>query len=176
MANTYYQIGSTITVPSDGTVYEIEFASIPQTYTDLLLTFSARANYVGAGHETQILNFNSSTTSYTSKEMYYQDNVIYAANRGTISSGAPIGKMPDDNTTAGIFGNGSVYIPNYTNGNYKVFSSDSVSPNFSSTATIYMKSNLWSNTAAISNIKMHTANDRPFKQNSTFRLYGIKSS
>ena len=67
MANTYVAI-ATVTVGSGGAA-NITFSSIPQTYTDLLLSLSLR----GAASQSfndNLIKFNSSTANYTNRYIY----------------------------------------------------------------------------------------------------------
>ena len=60
MANTYVQIGSTVTVGVSGAA-SIDFSSIPSTYTDLVLKVSGRSNRVDTV-DTIVVKPNGSTS------------------------------------------------------------------------------------------------------------------
>jgi hypothetical protein len=173
MATTYTLISS-VTVGSGGTS-TIEFASIPQTYTDLVLKISARSNRTTAAYGTMTIQFNSSTSNFT-----YRDLMGYTS--GVISNTDTVG-LPayasTDFQTANTFSNAELYIPNYTSSNNKSYSSDYVNENNSSAseaAIMGLIAGLWSNSAAITNIKLGFTSGFTFKQHSTAYLYGISNA
>ena len=172
MANTYIAIATTTVGPSGITT--IEFASIPQTYTDLALKVSARMN---RAVDRQSLNvwFNSSTGSWSGIRLAgYDSGSTLSDTSSTTYYQIPQGV--GTTATASTFSNSEYYIPNYTSSNKKSISSDSVTENNSSTSWIVdLGAGLWSNTAAITNIKID-GNGWDFLQYSTATLYGIKSS
>jgi hypothetical protein len=67
MANTFELISS-VTATS-GT--SVSFTSIPQTYTDLCIFASIRTTYTGGGAVSSAIQFNSTTTGYTSRYIQY---------------------------------------------------------------------------------------------------------
>lgn len=170
MATTYTLIDKA-TVGSGGAA-SIEFTSIPNTYTDLIILCSLRTN---AGFTADNLNiqFNGSSSSFTAKN-------IYATGSGTPSSSSftsgEIAGINAANTTANTFSNTTIYIPNYASSNYKSISTDSGIENNATRGDLSMYATLWSNTAAITSVKLLSANAANFVQYSTACLYGIKNS
>lgn len=172
MANTYIQIGSTVTVGSGGSS-TINFTSIPSTYTDLKLVMSLR----GANGNTFSyvrIDFNGVSTNQIQKSLYSGDASPGAGTQNNfefISQG--------NNTTSNTFGNAELYIPNYANTSYnKSASLDYINENNLHTAGAqYQGFNalLWSSTAAINQVTL-TGITGNFVQNSTATLYGIKNS
>jgi len=174
MANTFIKIAST-TVGSGGAA-DIEFTSIPATYTDLLVMFSGRANAAGATEASVTLQFNGSTSSYSS--LWLRGSGAAAAS-GSDTYGTDeiyIGEIPGATATSSTFGNGLVYIPNYTVAANKSVSVDMVSENNATTAWAYLTAGLWSDTAAITSLKLLNQGAVNFVQHSTATLYGIRSS
>ena len=173
MANTYVAI-ATVTVGSGGAA-NIEFTSIPGTYTDLVVKLSARdsASDTRAGLG---VDFNSSTTSYSSRRLRGVDTTVSSGTTTTYPNFA--GTTSADTATANTFGNYELYIPNYTSSNFKSASLDYVSENNSSTDyDLGIFAILWSNTSAITSIKIYNRDSTgTFKQYSTATLYGIKNS
>ena len=170
MANTYVAI-ATVTVGSGG-ASTIEFTSIPQTYTDLLVKLSTRttnADVYGA----VTMDFNGSTSSQSSKYLYGTGSVA-----GSISVGSTlyIGDGNGSTSTSNTFSNMEVYIPNYTSSNNKSASSDAVGETNATTIYMSLQANLWSNTAAITSIRFNAITSKSFNQYSTATLYGIKNS
>ena len=167
---TYIKIASN-TVGAGGAA-SVTFSSIPSTYTDLLVKFSARTT------ETQIysslnIQFNGlGNTNHSNKEI--------TGNGASVSSSSVnyIGYASGANATANTFASFDVYIPNYTSSNYKSYSTDAVSENNATTAYATFHAGLWSNTAAISSITLvpTAGGSFPFTQYSTFTLYGISNA
>jgi hypothetical protein len=167
MANTFQHI-QTVTVTAAGGAATIEFTAIPQTYTDLVLTLSARSTYAAAGDDLY-LYFNGVVTNRSGRFVY--GNGVSAA-ATSVSDHA--GTMTADSATANVFGNTIIYFPNYTTANFKSLSSDSVSENNATTAYADLTAGLWSSTAAITSIQIPTAGGRGvWKQYSSASLYGI---
>jgi len=175
MATTFIKIASA-TVGSGG-VASVTFSSIPSTYTDLCIKMSART---GTGGEWGTLNaqFNSSTTTYSGIQLFGTGSTA-----GTSSSASwgtnliIVGRPTGAGATANTFGNSEFYIPNYAGSNYKSISSDGVTENNGTAALAAFVAGLWSNTAAITSIKIFDSDTSgDIKEYSTFTLYGIKNS
>jgi hypothetical protein len=166
MANTY-QLIETVTVGSGGAA-SIAFASIPQTYKDLILLTSVRSTSTGLG---LIVQYNGVTTGYTAK---YLEGTGSATGSGTISINQA-GNSVSSAYTASVFANNSLYIPNYTGSTFKSSSSDAVTENNATINYSDLYANLWSNTAAITSIAL-TVSVGSFAQYSSASLYGIKNS
>ena len=170
MPDTFIKIAS-VTVGSGG-ASSIDFTSIPSTYTDLVVKYSIRTT---SANQIDYLKceFNGSTTSYTERVLYgYGTTVGSASNSGSydniINGGA---------NTASTFSNGEIYVPNYAGSNYKSFSSDSVAEsNTTSNNMLMLAAELWSNTSAITSIKLSDLSSGTIAQYSTATLYGIKNS
>ena len=168
MATTYELIAST-TVGSGGTT-TIDFNSIPQTYTDLLLKISDRNNR-SALNDAIGLNFNGSSSSYSGRRLYGDGS------NATSDTESVYGIIDNATTsTSNTFANIEFYIPNYTSSNYKSISVDGVQENNATTAYSTLFTSLWSNTSAITSINIKLQNATLFLQYSTAYLYGIKNS
>lgn len=163
MASTYEAI-ATVTVGSGGAA-NIEFTSIPGTYTDLAILYSGRSEdiyYYGQ------MYFNNNTTGYTRRALFGDGSTAQSAN---YSNEYTLLVTPNS-YTASTFSNVLVYIPNYASSNNKSFSIDGVLENNASSSYNYFYAGLWSNTAAITSIKMDPEGGN-FAQHSTATLYGI---
>ena len=171
MATTYEAI-ATVTVGSGGAA-NIEFTSIPATFTDLLLSCSLRStNAATTASEYYGVSFNSSTSNLTYRRLY-GDGGSTGSDNGSI---VLVGSLAAAGWTSNTFTSGSIYIPNYASSNNKSFSTDNVSENNSSSVyALDLTASLWSNTAAITSIKLLPRRDN-FAQYSTATLYGIKNS
>jgi hypothetical protein len=165
---TTYKAIATVTVGSGGAA-NIQFTSIPQTYTDLILKVSVRSNgattFTGGN-----VAFNGSTANFTSRFLYGT-----GSSATSITSTNQLASMNAAQTTSSVFANGSIYIPNYTGSNYKSYSTDVVTENNDPFAIAYFITGLWSNTSSITSIT-YTPDSGSFVQYSTATLYGIKNS
>jgi len=173
MANTYKLIASS-TVGSGGAA-NIEFTSIPATYTDLCVKMSARAVSGGDTFASLLLTFNSSATGYTNKRITASGSTPASSSDGTTYIYLKYG-INGSASTASTFGNLDIYIPNYAGSNYKSVSSDYVTENNATEAWRGLNAGLWSNTAAITSIKLEAdyGGIQNWAQYTTAYLYGIK--
>jgi len=149
----------------------IEFISIPQTYTDLVLLYSGRSTRAAGGDDLYI-RFNGLSTNLSSRALYGSGS---AAASFSDASVAYVGYFTGDTGTASVFSNGSIYIPNYTASVAKSISGDAVNENNSTAATQSLNAGLWNATAAITQINIYALNGN-WKQYSSASLYGIKNS
>jgi len=168
MANTFELIASS-TVGSGG-VASIEFTSIPSTYTDLCVKFSIRTAEASAA-DTFYVQFNGSTSSLTYRTL------IGVPNTGAATSDtAASGYFNGNGATASTFGNGELYVPNYAGSTNKSVSVDSVTENNASTTRPSINATLWSNTSAITSLKLISSTSSTIQQYSTAYLYGVKNA
>jgi hypothetical protein len=149
----------------------IEFTSIPQTFTDLVVVVSARWN---SGTGTAGIRFNASDTGYSWR--WLNGDGSTASSLSASSNTGNIGDFPANTTTSNTFSSHSIYIPNYTASQNKSFSVDTVTENnATSNAFQQIVANLWSNTAAITSLSLLTYNNGGLNLavGSTASLYGI---
>lgn len=175
MANTYTLISS-VTVGSGGAA-NIEFTSIPATYTDLVLLVSLRSDR-SAQRSAIGLQFNNSTSSYSYRRLYASGTTVGSDNDTTLGA-VLAGEMNAVSTTSSTFNNNFVYIPNYAGSNNKSVSVDAVQEtNDATNNRLSLTANLWSNSAAITSIKLFDADSgsAKFVQYSTAYLYGISNA
>ena len=173
MPNTMTLI-SAITVGAGGTA-SIDFTSIPQTYTDLLIVLSGRSDTVAQTYNGVGLTFNgtSNSTNWSRKQLEGGDGTV-----GSYTSTTSIGGyVPAPNATANTFGSIQIYIPNYTSSNNKLVSIESVTEGNTATTGYYadLLAQTWSNSAAINRVTL-TTSPANFVQHSAAYLYGIKNS
>ena len=171
---TTYDFISSVTVGSGGAA-NIQFTSIPQTYTDLELVFSGRSARTSERDSVE-LYFNTNTSNYVGRMLI--GNGVSGTNGNTSYGTSSINRMDvsDANSTTNTFGNMKIYIPNYTGSNYKSVSIDSVYEHNGTYAYQYLVSGIWSNTAAITSIKLALEIGPTFVQYSTAYLYGISNA
>jgi hypothetical protein len=162
--NSYESI-STVTVGSGG-VSNVEFTSIPSTYTHLQIRAISSNSSTGDIY----MQYNSdASTGYARHFVYGNGTTVYAGNELTTQSG---GYTP---TTSGQFGAQIIDILDYKNTNkYKVSRMLTGFDNNGSGFIVFY-SGLWPNTAAITSIKLVVFSGT-IKQYSSFALYGIKGS
>ena len=174
MATTYTLISS-VTVGSGGAA-NIDFTSIPATYTDLCLVVSARSARTGDFRDELHIRFNSdSGNNYTQRALNANGTSVGSS---TVSATNYLkkGTMPTSDATASTFSNNQIYIPNYTSSNNKSVSSEQVTENNSATNNfLEMYAGLWSNSAAITSITL-SPEVSTFAQYSTAYLYGISNA
>lgn len=174
MATTFEKI-ATVTVGSGGAAY-IEFTPIAADWTDLCVKFSIRTNRTGADIDEALLTFNGSTSGYSFKYIWGFGSGSGTSD-GYSSQPAIYGASTSDNAnTSNTFGNGEFYIPNYASSNYKSLSFDAVSENNATTAVAALGAGLWSNTAAITSLKLAPRVGTLFVEYSSATLYGIKKA
>ena len=129
----------------------IEFTSIPQDGTDLVLVFSSRMDLADNFANT-FFRFNGDTGSNYSMLLLFglgsgSPGSVFESNtsmRFVYSSGA--------NSTSNTFSNGQIYIPNYTGATAKSVSMDSVSENNATAAIQALAAGRYSGTSAITSL------------------------
>ena len=171
MANTYTLIASS-TVGSGGAAY-IEFTSIPNTYTDLLVSTSLRDN--------RNISLNDGTLKINGSDVNFHRRYLETTN-----SASPTGDSQANNNyiyavttqgTASTFSNGIIYIPNYLSSNYKSIMIDNVSESNGTPNNLIMIAGLWSDTSAITSLRLTPSGASiNYVQYSTAYLYGISNS
>jgi hypothetical protein len=171
MPNTFTLIASS-TAGSGGTS-AFNFTSIPSTYTDLCVKISSREE--SASNQELRMRVNGNTSSiYSTVEIRGTGSAVSSFTlSGTF---AAAGRQNVSSSTANIFGNAEIYIPNYTNtSNNKSFSSDSVAENNGTAATASFVAGLISSTSAITSLSFFCESG-DIAEFSTAYLYGIVKS
>ena len=168
--STYIEIAS-VTVGSGGAAY-MEFTAIPNTYTDLILKFSARDSS-GGGYNNSLITFNGSSSGYSEREIGYNGSSVYSSNQS--ASNLQFNRVNGNGSTSNSFSTNELYIPNYTSSIIKSISADNATITNGASLTISMGAEIWSDTSAITSIKIASASGN-FQQYSTAYLYGIKKS
>jgi len=170
---TYTQIGSAVTVGSGGAA-NIDFTSIPSTYTDLVVVASARTNRTNAQEDSLCISFNGSTANFAVVSLYGDGST--AQTSAFTTNGAIRFVATTDISTTSAFGNSFLYIPNYAGSTNKSFSIDAVTENNATTAWAFLAAGLWSDTAAINRITLTPLVGTSIKQYSTAYLYGVSNA
>jgi hypothetical protein len=146
----------------------IEFTSIPQTFTDLVVFLSLRSDGASGGTQTRIL-INTESTNFSSRNL----NGTGSAVGSSTSTVGIAGSYAGSGDTANTFSNQTVYITNYTAAVAKSMSIDSVYENNATTAYQVILAQLWNNAAAITGLTFSAASPANLVAGSTISLYGV---
>ena len=157
-----------------GGAANFDFTSIPSTYTDLVVKLSGRTTGSLSRSESIYLQFNGVTTSSYSYR-FLQGSGSAASSGNASTTFIYIGEQNQSPSTASTFGNVDIYIPNYAGSTNKSLSVDNVQEDNQTQAYATLVAGLWSNTAAITSIKLYPTVST-FAQHSTAYLYGIVKS
>jgi hypothetical protein len=172
MAKTFIKIAQTTLVSS----YEnINFGSIPQTYTHLLLLSSARTNSGSGYYSNGFIRLNNTTTTYYGAAL--------EGSNGTpsvfIDSGSSVNGIRCDFTAPGSasannFNVSETWIHNYAGAAHKSGHQEIFVPNQTSNATFIDKRGWhWTGTAPVTSINVTTGGSGQFVAGTTWTLYGI---
>jgi hypothetical protein len=172
MAFTYSKLAE-VTLASSAS--SIDFTNIPQNYNDLVIKLSSRTSDTTGNDSSAIaLQFNgNATSSYQRRTLYGDGGAVGSTNASTTEM--RIGFTDTNGNTANTFGNCEIYIPNYAGSTQKSVSVDAVTEaNVAQYIYAALVAGLWSNTAAITSIKLY-APSYNFLQHSSATLYGVKA-
>jgi hypothetical protein len=174
MANTFVKIAA-VTVGAGGAA-NIDFTSIPSTYTDLCVKVSSRTNLADT-EEFLRLEFNGSGgTAYSYRNVYGNGSAAVSLNASGAANVLYGGITNASLSTSNTFSNCDIYIPNYAGSNNKSFSGDLVNEQNATKAFAMLVAGLWANTSAITSLKLTPSNAGTLVQYTTATLYGIKNS
>jgi len=153
-------------VPS--TQASIEFTSIPQTYTDLIIVVSGRSSHSGSFADIKV-GPNGSFSNLTIRRLFGTGS---SPTSDSPTSEAAIGNA--GGSTSSTFSSTQIYIPNYTSSNAKSMSIESVAENNATLGYTNITAVVWnpSPQAAITSITL-SWNAGSFVQYSSATLYGI---
>jgi hypothetical protein len=171
MANTYNLISSNVLSSSAGSV---TFSSIPSTYKDLVLRFSARRDSDAAW-----IRFNGvATTSYSYNDLQGLGSVTNAS-ENNYSYFIIYGGANSSSDQASTFSSVEVYIPNYADTQVRTYFCSMVRENNTTTSAgsaVGGSAGAFSSTTAISSLSITAFNGGTFDADSSFYLYGIKNT
>ena len=174
MANTYTLIASNTLSSSAASV---TFSAIPNTYTDLVLKWSARGD-TSAQTVNPYVQFNGVTSNV------YSRTLIYGAGSGGTGSGRNsnidriyVNAIPAATSTSNTFGNSEMYVPSYLASQNKPVGIFTATEDNAANVNdnINVIAGLYSQTTAISAILIAPFSGN-FVSGSSFFLYGISSS
>jgi hypothetical protein len=150
----------------------IEFTSIPQDGTDLMLLFSHRSS--GSTDGLQIaVRFNGLTSGYNTHQVF--DELPGAYNGFNVSQTfGRFGWSQFSGSTSNTFASTSLYIPSYTQAFQKSYSSEHVTEgNTSLNYSRAFYAGVSTGTAAITSLNVFEQNSVNFVANTTASLYKI---
>ena len=148
----------------------IEFTSIPQDATDLVLYYSLRSNRA-AFLDVLFIRFNGTSSGYTRRQLRGTGSAA-ASDTGDTAQFNVYG-LNGDTSTSNTFSNGAMYVPNYTSSANKSVSIDDVMETNATEAWQGITAGLWSNTNAIDSVSFTMLFGTAFLAGSTVSLYGI---
>jgi hypothetical protein len=143
----------------------IEFTGIPQIYSDLIMTISARGTTTDGAVR---LSINGSTSNLTARDLEGGGSGTPVSTSRTFI--APVITL--STATANTFGNAQLYFTNYAGSTNKSVSVDSVTENNGTLAYQSIIAGLWSQTAAITSLSISPPSGN-LVSGSTVSLYGI---
>lgn len=167
MANTYTLISSNVLT---GTAASVTFSSIPATYTDLVVRASIRTD---VGSPNVLLRINGATSGFSDNAFRSTGSAVNSLTNTAASNYNYGGIANGTSSTTNTFTSLEWYIPSYTASQNKPSSTIGAYENNATTAYITAVANLWSNTAAITQLLI-TQGSGNLVSGSSFYLYGIK--
>lgn len=159
------QLIETKSIGSGGSA-NITFTSIPATYTDLKIMVSGRVSQ-STTQTNPSISFNGSTSNF----VY---NFFTGSGTTTGGSGGSANVINDvnaANSTANVFTNFEIFIPNYASAKHKSFTIDSAQENDASNAYVEMWTMRWAVTDAINAISLISGST--WVEGTVASLYGI---
>lgn len=178
MPNTLTLI-SAITVGAGG-ASNIEFTSIPSTYTDLVIHYSLRSTLSGGPFyfDDCALRVNGDTGSNYLVSLARVRQGSTASFNSSTNTMIPLYEATAADATANVFGIGTAYFHNYAGSTQKTIAIQGTSEQNNSGNEYQMGliSGRWNNTSAITTIRLYSQNGANFVQHSSAYLYGIVKS
>lgn len=157
------------------TAASVTFSSIPATYTDLVLRYSARTADPSADYYVQ-LKFNGSTGAEYSNTRVTGNGSAASSARNSNTTWGYAGVITGAGATSNTFGSDEIYIPNYAGSTFKPWSVAATMENNTTTSFMHAVAALRSITDAITSVSIIDASSVGFISGSSFFLYGLKNS
>ena len=158
------------TQTATGSSNAINFNNIPQTFTDLKLVMSSRINTASVSASFGI-TFNNvfSGGFYSNTQAFGNGTSAFSSRLSNQNFTAT--DVSGTTATANTFSSNELYIPNYTNANFKSYTIESVAENNAALSLQVIFAGLFRSTSAITSIQLGGGNT--ILEHSTFTLYGI---
>jgi hypothetical protein len=153
----------------------VQFDSIPQDYSDLVVLMSARSSQSSRSTAiTVAFNYDNSSSYSFKKLIGYDSSQVYGGSGSGTPAQVPEIDVTGNSATANTFGNTSFYISNYTSASAKSVSVDQTSENNSSNAYVLgINSYLYSSANPITSIQFGLQGHN-YMAGTTISLYGVK--
>lgn len=161
-----------------GGVASVTFSNIPQGYTDLKITTSARSTSGAAVAYSMLMKINNLTTSiYSQRALEGNGSAASSFSQSGVDTAVRATIITGTGATNSTFSNSEIYIPNYAGFTNKSVSIDTVAETNATTQYMNMISYLVSSPEPVTSL-IFTAESAAssFAQHSTFTLYGIKNA
>lgn len=167
---------------ASGSVSDISFINIPQTFQDLMLVISVRgaasqstqtfASYVGTGANgsTLLQSNENSVTRLTG------DGSSAQSSRTTNGSGMFFNVIPGGTSTSGVFASYVIHYLNYSNSTAFKTVLARYAGDLNGSGTTALNVGLARTTSPLRTVGVATYGDGNFASGSTFALYGVKAS
>ena len=169
MPSTYEKIS---TITASGSVSDVEFTSIPSTYTDLVIVCQGRTANSVTEQALQVY-LNNDFTSLGSFTEIRGDGSTATSSRTTGTSGIRVGYFAGASAASGILGQSNFTVMNYNNTTtFKTLLARGGVASSSTTAAV----GLFRSTSAITRVGIATFGAGNYNSGSTFTLYGIKAA
>ena len=166
---------SSVTVGAGGAA-SIDFTSIPQTGTDLVLKYSLRGTYSGVSAVGVGFRLNGdSGANYSKKNLRATTSLVQSFSTSGGTTTDP-GFAPGPTATSNTFSNSEIYIPNYTSTTTKIISADATQENNTTTQYdwfLMLMAGSYSTSSPITSLKLYSTYGDNWAQGSTVSLYTI---
>jgi hypothetical protein len=145
----------------------ITFANIPQSYTDLKVVASLRANSTQNWGD---ITFNGGGTAISMR------HVLNNSGSAISQAYSPLRfQCNTDSYTANTFSSAEMYVVNYTSSNAKSVLMDGTQENSSSSTGQHIAGGLWNSSSAVTSITITPDGGGTFVIGSTVTLYGVSN-
>jgi hypothetical protein len=170
-----YESIATVTVGSGGSA-NVEFTSIPATYTHLQIRGIGQSSRTGTNRSDLLVKFNGSSTGYAYHYLQGNGSAAAAAGASSQTYGTVVSNAIPAQDYTSQFGAVVIDILDYANTNKNTTLRGLGGTDNNGAGAIALGSTLWNNTAAITSIELTIDGAYNFKQYSQFALYGIKGA
>jgi hypothetical protein len=173
---SWFESIATVTVGSGGAA-NVEFTSIPGTYSHLQIRGISRSNKTNDIVSIYIRVNNDSGSNYAWHQLYGDGSTVGSSGSAS-QTYAVMPQTSSDYRSTSVFGATIIDILDYANTNkYKTLRGFGGYDANTQTGMFLMRSGLWMSTSAITSIKITAdAGTDNWNQYTTFALYGIKSA
>ncbi len=173
----YGTLISSATVGAGGAT-SIDFASIPGSFTDLVILISGRSSTSSGNYDWGIQVNGDSSTSKTARQLISGGTSV-SSYTNTLSYAGYTGRVPTAADTASTFGMTQVYIPNYSGASTKTWLAETVAENngtsVSSGVVLDLNTGSFGITSAITSLSVRyiVSGSMSANQYTTVYIYGI---